>query len=360
MNDIKNDINLREAVRRQEQQLPPLPDDLNERVRKRIVESETASKPRRLWVYAAVAVAASIAVLSVFTLWNKQRPQEPYVAQQRVKPVVVQSQPVVEELRPEVVAVGQPVEKPVTALSEDVPQQAESASTQNVSPLQTPPGGEAPPLWEGAGGEAEPFFLASTSYVGVHRSFGNGLANKNVPDDSCDDVLNLYSAKDRDGMPEGWADLRKWSQKQVSQSHLTKKERQRVDELSSEMRQQKAVLSAIARKRWHIDITSMNTQRYGSRTVTSDFYLELRGDTLRSYLPYLGQVHMPTMSPSIGLNFEEPVLSYKEGKQIDIRVRTREDSYHYVIEINDNGQAYIRVRSMKRDPISFDGTLEIE
>jgi len=31
-----------------------------------------------------------------------------------------------------------------------------------------------------------------------------------------------------------------------------------------------------------------------------------------------------------------------------------------VIEIYDNGQAYIRVRSMNRDPISFDGTLEIE
>jgi hypothetical protein len=129
---------------------------------------------------------------------------------------------------------------------------------------------------------------------------------------------------------------------------------------------QVAVLGAIADKRWHIDINSMNTMRYGSRTVTSDFYLELRGDTLFSYLPYLGQVQISTMSPSIGLNFEEPVLTYKESKpkskytQVDIDVKTREDSYHYVIEIYDNGQAYIRVRSMNRDPISFDGTLEIE
>jgi hypothetical protein len=127
-----------------------------------------------------------------------------------------------------------------------------------------------------------------------------------------------------------------------------------------------AVLGAIATKRWHIDISSMNTLRYGSRAVTSDFYLELRGDTLFSYLPYLGQVQISTMSPSIGLNFEEPVLTYKESKpkskytQVDIDVKTREDSYHYVIEIYDNGQAYIRVRSMNRDPISFDGTLEIE
>ena len=34
MNDIKNDINLREAVSRRERQLPPMPSDLNERVMK--------------------------------------------------------------------------------------------------------------------------------------------------------------------------------------------------------------------------------------------------------------------------------------------------------------------------------------
>jgi hypothetical protein len=122
---------------------------------------------------------------------------------------------------------------------------------------------------------------------------------------------------------------------------------------------------AIAARQWHIDINSMNTMRYGSRIVTPDFYLELRGDTLHSYLPYLGQARVsPTLSPSIGLNFEEPVLKYKESMpksnkytQIDIDVRTREDSYHYMIQIYDSGEAMIRVRSLNRDPISFDGTM---
>ena len=110
----------------------------------------------------------------------------------------------------------------------------------------------------------------------------------------------------------------------------------------------------------------MNTQRYGSRTVTPDFYLELRGDTLRSYLPYLGQAQVSQFSPSIGLNFEEPVRQYMESRpkskytQLDIDVRTREDSYHYVIDIYDSGEATIRVRSQYRDPVSFDGTLDIE
>jgi hypothetical protein len=122
---------------------------------------------------------------------------------------------------------------------------------------------------------------------------------------------------------------------------------------------------AIAAKQWRIDIRSMNTMRYGSRMVTPDFYLELRGDTLCSYLPYLGQARVsPMFSPAIGLNFEKPVLSYKESQpkskkytQIDIDVSTQEDNYHYVIQLYDSGEAYIRVRSLNRDPISFDGTM---
>ena len=122
---------------------------------------------------------------------------------------------------------------------------------------------------------------------------------------------------------------------------------------------------AIAAKQWRIDIRSMNTMRYGSRMVTPDFYLELRGDTLCSYLPYLGQARVsPMFSPAIGLNFEKPVLSYKESQpkskkytQIDIDVKTQEDTYHYVIQLYDSGEAYIRVRSLNRDPISFDGTM---
>lgn len=343
MNDIKNDKNLREAVSRREQQLPVLPDNLNERVMKSLVEPETAPKSRRLWAYAAVAAAASIALLIVFN-WGKQhRPQEPLVAQQSPRHPISPVSPISPAIvQPKVVPDEQPKEKPVSALSEDAPQRAEPASTEDVSPLQSPLEGEAPPLWKGTGGEAEPFFIASTSYMVTHRSHRDGLATSESEDGSAFQLSTKTVSQNRPQRP------------QIPLRKLTKKERKQV-----------AVLGAIATKRWHIDITSMNTLRYGSRAVTSDFYLELRGDTLRSYLPYLGDAHMPTMSPSIGLNFEEPVLTYKESKpkkftQIDIDVRTREDSYHYVVEIYDNGQAYIRVRSMNRDPISFDGTLEIE
>ena len=360
MNDVNNDKNLREAVSRREQQLPVLPDHLNERVMKNLMELETAPKSRRPWGYAALAAVASIALLIVFHFERQQSPKEPIVAQAIEKEAP--SEPPRGEAFPLPLEgsgeeVEQPKEKPVTKVSEDAPQPAEPTSTEDVSPLQAPPKREAPPLWEGVGGEALPFFLTSTSYMVTHRSHRDGFVDIIATDDSDNNGLNLYSVKDKGEMPEGWTELRNWSNGQNSRRKLTKKEKTQV-----------AVAGAIAARQWHIEISSMTTMRYGSRTVTPDFYLELRGDTLRSYLPYLGQAQVsPTLSPSIGLNFEEPVLSYNDGKpksnkytQIDIDVRTREDSYHYVIEIYDNGQAYIRVRSMNRDPISFDGTLEIE
>ena len=123
-----------------------------------------------------------------------------------------------------------------------------------------------------------------------------------------------------------------------------------------------AITEAVASRQLHIDISSMSTLRYGSKTVSSDFFLELRGDTLCSFLPYLGQAYQASVeSPSIGLNFEMPILRYSESRpkanktQIELDVKTQEDLFHYLIDVYDTGEAYIRVRSINRDPISFDG-----
>lgn len=96
MNELKNDKNLQEAVSRREQKLPPLPTDLNERLMQRLGEPETApkAKARSLWFYAAVAVAASIALLIVFNFRQEQTPQEPVVAQAVEQPTVSVSEPV--------------------------------------------------------------------------------------------------------------------------------------------------------------------------------------------------------------------------------------------------------------------------
>jgi hypothetical protein len=188
---------------------------------------------------------------------------------------------------------------------------------------------------------------------------GNGFKNYTLVFERRDDGLHIlsFSSEGSAWMPKEWYKIKSYINGKLVYHKGAEQEEKR-----------QAIANAVADRQWHIDITSMNTMRYGSRTVTPDFYLELRGGTLHSYLPYLGQAQVsPTLSPSIGLNFKEPVLKYKESMpkskkytQIDIDVKTKEDTYHYVIEVKDSGEATIRVRSLNRDPISFDGTMLIK
>ena len=354
MNDIRNDKNLQEAVNRREQQLEPMPTDLNDRLMESLTQRPVKREKglKHKWIYGAVAIAASIALLVLFNFSQTPSDEAPLLAQQtQMNSPQALTDPVVEEAQPEVAASEQPTAQPsVMAQGEAEPQVAEPAPTEVAAkPRHYNP--QAIPDIASPRGE---LLLASTSHTPANRRYDDGLATHAASDDGMDDGLSLTADKDKGGVPEGWKDVKSWSNKQSKRGDLTKKERKQM-----------AVLDAISDKRWHIDITSMNTMRYGSRSVTPDFFLELRGDTLRSYLPYLGQAQVsPSLSPTMGLNFEERVRQYQESRpkgkytQIDIDVKTKEDTYHYVIDIYDSGDAYIRVRSLNRDPISFDGTLE--
>lgn len=348
MNELKNDKCLKEAVNRREQKMPPLSDELNEKLLSDLSslepENQLHSGPLSLWRgwgmrLLVTAVAASIALLIVFNVGKTETPQEPLVAQQAVTPTTVSSQPVVEEAQPTFVADGQPEEQPTAEVSEAAAPTAEPTATEKV---ETPRHFAAHRVQDVTSPKDEMLFLASTSYMVAPKSYKGFVESENS---SAVQLPTKTASQNRPQVPSIKDNLHK----------LTKKERKQV-----------AVLGAIAAKRWHIDIHTMNTMRYGARTVTPDFFLELRGDTLQSYLPYLGQVQVSQLSPSIGLNFEELVRQYKQSRpkskytQLDIDVRTREDSYHYVIEIYDSGEASIRVRGQYRDPISFDGTLETE
>ena len=358
MNDIRNDKNLQEAVNRREQQLEPMPADLNERLMGNLTSGplEKERKLKHKWLYGAVAIAAGIALLVLFNFSQTSSDEAPLLAQQsQVTPSPALPEPAIEKPQPEVVASEQPVkQQPVMEQGETAFEPQETTPTPTDKAEQ--PRHYNPQAIQDIASPRGELFLASTSNMVVNRNYDIGFATHTASDDGDDDGLNLYATKDKAVVPEGWKDLKSWSNGQIIHRDLTKKERKQM-----------AVIGAIVDKRWHIDITSMNTMRYGSRTVSTDFFLELRGDTLRSYLPYLGQVQVsPSLSPTMGLNFDERVRQYQESRpkgkytQIDIDVKTKEDTYHYVIDIYDSGEAYIRVRSLNRDPISFDGTLEIQ
>ena len=125
-----------------------------------------------------------------------------------------------------------------------------------------------------------------------------------------------------------------------------------------------AVGEAVNSRHLRIEVNEMSTQRYGTRMVSPEFYVELRGDTLMSYLPYMGQVHKaPFSSPPIGLNFETVATNWavtqpkRHMTRMDLDAKTIDDRHHYSIEIFETGKAYIHVLSQYRDAISFWGEM---
>ena len=127
------------------------------------------------------------------------------------------------------------------------------------------------------------------------------------------------------------------------------------------------VEQAISTRHLKVMVDHMQTQRYGSHRVTSDFYLALHGDTLESYLPFFGRAYSISYgTPSQGLNFTSPIYRFQQGTTRDgavsmaMEVRSREDSFYYQLDIYPNGKAYIFVRPQERDVMHFSGELVAE
>ena len=97
MNDIKNDINLKEAVSRREQQLPPMPEGLNEKVMGSLEEYDCLKKKTPLhrgrgwrWVFLAAACVAGFVV--IFLAPPKSTEEQPPLALE--KPRVESQEPI--------------------------------------------------------------------------------------------------------------------------------------------------------------------------------------------------------------------------------------------------------------------------
>ena len=117
-------------------------------------------------------------------------------------------------------------------------------------------------------------------------------------------------------------------------------------------------------RHYKIDIDMMHTRRIGSKPVSSDWSLEVKGDTLVSYLPYFGVAYEATYGSSRGLNFTAPIKGYEDTgfnngrRTIRLQANSDEDVIDYRLEVMDNGRVAIDVTPHKREGISYSGNLD--
>lgn len=124
------------------------------------------------------------------------------------------------------------------------------------------------------------------------------------------------------------------------------------------------VTNALNNRDYKIAIDRMYPMRGSSRHVSFGYSVEVRNDTLVSYLPYFGRAYNVPYGGGKGLNFTAPIGSYQEfmkrngQRHIEIGVSNEEDTYFYTIEVFDNGNSTVDVRARQRERISYSGHIE--
>lgn len=126
------------------------------------------------------------------------------------------------------------------------------------------------------------------------------------------------------------------------------------------------VKEAINSNHYIIEVDRMLPMGGESRTLTSEYSVEIRNDSVISYLPYFGKAYNIPYGGGKGLIFKDALAEYmaeyhKKGKaEIKFTVRTDEDRFTYRITIFPNASASISVNSNNRQPISYQGELVLQ
>lgn len=134
-----------------------------------------------------------------------------------------------------------------------------------------------------------------------------------------------------------------------------------------EKREQKkeAVKKLIVSENYKIDVNTALPMRGRSVPLTSLYSLEIRNDSVISYLPYYGRAYSIPYGGGNGLRFKAPLKEYdmqmdrKGNSVITFTARNPEDKYDFRMKVYSNGSASIDVTMQNRQSISFHGEVDL-
>lgn len=129
---------------------------------------------------------------------------------------------------------------------------------------------------------------------------------------------------------------------------------------------ERAVKEAVDAKTYEVNVDRMHPIKGGSRTLTTNYSLKVRNDSVYSYLPYFGVAYSVPYGGGKGMIFNEPLTDYttkklKKGKvQVAFQTRSEGDNYEYSLTIYPNGSTTINVQATNRQSISYTGEMDIK
>jgi hypothetical protein len=122
------------------------------------------------------------------------------------------------------------------------------------------------------------------------------------------------------------------------------------------------VASMIQSHNFEFVAESANPMRGRSIFLSPGYTLNVKTDSLISFLPYYGRAYQATLDPaSAGIKFTSTDFEYREkprkkrGWDIQLKPKDVQNSPQLYLSISANGQASLRVTLIDRQSISFQG-----
>ena len=119
-------------------------------------------------------------------------------------------------------------------------------------------------------------------------------------------------------------------------------------------------------KDFTVSVNTVDPMRMRQHYLTSEYDLRIKNDSAFAYLPYFGVAYSaPYGGGEGGIKFAEPMMNYSvksnkksTGWDIYFKIKDRENSYEFYVNIFNNGSSLFTVNSFNRDPITFNGEIK--
>ena len=137
-------------------------------------------------------------------------------------------------------------------------------------------------------------------------------------------------------------------------------------QLKAERKAQKIQLikSGIDNKTFVFKAYSVVPKNEKTKALISDFGIEVRSDSIYSYMPYYGNTYSRDYASfkDSPMGFMQPMESYKrvktkKGYDVDIRVKNVNDIIDLAFHISKTGDATVVASSINRQSISYMGEI---
>lgn len=127
--------------------------------------------------------------------------------------------------------------------------------------------------------------------------------------------------------------------------------------------EQLALKQLIESGEYKIEATMAYPRRGRSVPLTSSYSVEIKNDSVFSYLPFYGRAYTIPYGGGNGLNFNAPVQDYsvkynKGAAEIKFNAQTSEDLYRYTLNVYPDGTSNIDVVMQQRESMRYSGRLE--